>query len=458
MVPSKTSTTLTMTNRASFGTRIGAIAATVGSAVGLGNIWRFPYVAGENGGGAFIIVYIGCVLLLGIPVMLSEFIIGRSTHLNMRGALKKLSPRSKVHNVAFVCVLGAIITLGFYSVVCGWVLEYIYQAVVGNLSGHTTEEYSAIFSDFVASPYRNVLLTVLFLGINFFVMLGGVRKGVELTSSIMMPLLFVLLVIFCINSLLLPNSGKGLNFLFEVDFSKLTWRGVVDAFGQAFMSLTLGIAGLITFSSYFKDKAPLVRDACTIATLDTLVALLAGVVIFPAVFSFGMQPEAGPKLVFEVLPNIFQQMPGGYIWAVLFFVLLFFAALTSTISLSEIPITFISEEFKTGRKTATFIVAGMTLVIAVVSALSFNVLSGVSIIDKNIFDFLNDLSSNFFMLLGGLFTAIYVGWFLDKKVITAQLTNNGALRTRIQWIVIFCLRFVAPVAVIFIFLCYMGII
>lgn len=447
-----------MSNRASFGSRMGAIAATVGSAVGLGNIWRFPYEAGENGGGAFIIVYIGCVLLLGIPVMLSEFIIGRGTHLNMRGALKKLSPNSKVHNVAFICVVGAIITLGFYSVVCGWVLEYLYQSVVGNLSGRTTAEYSEIFTDFISSPVRNVLLTVVFLIINFFVMLGGIRKGVERTSSVMMPLLFLLLVIFAVNSLLLPNSGKGLEFLFDVDFSKLSWRGVVDAFGQAFMSLTLGIAGLVTFSSYFKDETPLVRDACTIASLDTLVALLAGVVIFPAVFSFGMQPEAGPKLVFEVLPSIFQQMPGGYLWAVMFFVLLFFAALTSTISLSEIPITFISEEFKITRKKSTFIVAIFTLVIAVLSALSFNVLSCIVVAEMNLFDLFNYLASNFFMLLGGLFTAIYVGWFLDRKVITAQLTNNGALRTRVQGAVVFCLRFIAPVAVIVIFLYYLGII
>lgn len=447
-----------MGNRASFGSRMGAIAATVGSAVGLGNIWRFPYEAGENGGGAFIIVYIGCVLLLGIPVMLSEFIIGRGTHLNMRGALKKLSPNSKIHNVAFICVIGAIITLGFYSVVCGWVLEYLYQSAVGNLSGRTTAEYSQIFTDFISSPVRNVLLTVVFLAINFFVMLGGIRKGVERTSSVMMPLLFLLLIIFAVNSLLLPNSGKGMEFLFNIDFSKLTWRGVVDAFGQAFMSLTLGIAGLITFSSYFKDDAPLVRDACTIATLDTLVALFSGIVIFPAVFSFGMQPEAGPKLVFEVLPNIFQQMPGGYFWALMFFVLLFFAALTSTISLSEIPITFISEEFKISRKKATFIVAIFTLVIAVLSALSFNMLSSIVVAEMNLFDLFNYLASNFFMLLGGLFTAIYVGWFLDKKVITAQLTNNGALRTRVQGAVVFCLRFIAPVAVIVIFLCYLGII
>ncbi|MDO4511582.1 MAG: sodium-dependent transporter [Bacteroidales bacterium] len=447
-----------MTNRASFGSRVGAIAATVGSAVGLGNIWRFPYEAGENGGGAFIIVYIGCVLLLGIPVMLSEFIIGRGTHLNMRGALKKLSPNSKIHNVAFICVLGAIITLGFYSVVCGWVLEYLYQAAVGNLCDRSAAEYSQIFTDFISNPYRNVLLTVAFLAINFFVMLGGVRKGVERTSSVMMPLLFLMLLVFAVNSLLLPNAGKGLEFLFSVDFSQLTWRGVVDAFGQAFMSLTLGIAGLITFSSYFKDEAPLVRDACTIATLDTLVAILAGVVIFPAVFSFGMQPEAGPKLVFEVLPNIFQQMPGGYVWGVMFFVLLFFAALTSTISLSEIPITFISEEFHLTRKKATFIVAALTLVIAVVSALSFNVLSDTMVSGMNLFDFFNYLSSNFFMLMGGLFTAIYVGWFLDRKVITAQLTSGGRYRTRVQWAVIFCLRYIAPVAVVIIFLYYLGII
>lgn len=455
---SQTSTNFHMSERASFGTRVGAIAATVGSAVGLGNIWRFPYEAGENGGGAFIIVYIGCVLLLGIPVMLSEFIIGRGTHLNMRGALKRLSPNSKIHNVAFVCVVGAIVTLGFYSVVCGWVLEYLYQSVIGGLSGHTSAEFTAIFSNFITNPCRNVLLTVVFLAVNFFVMLGGVKKGVERTSSVMMPLLFLLLLIFSINSLLLPNSGKGLSFLFDVDFSKLTWHGVVDAFGQAFMSLTLGISGLITFSSYFKDEAPLVRDACTIASLDTLVAVLAGVVIFPAVFSFGMEPASGPKLVFEVLPSIFQQMPGGYLWSVLFFVLLLFAALTSTISLSEIPITFITEEFKMPRKKATWIVAALTLVVAVLSALSFNVLSGFTVGGMVLFDFFNYLSSNFFMLLGGLFTAIYVGWFLDRKVIHAQLTNGGALRTRVQGAVVFCLRFVAPVAVVVIFLYYLGII
>ena len=439
-----------MKERASFGSRLGAIAATVGSAVGLGNIWRFPYEAGQNGGGAFIIVYIGCVILLGVPVMLSEFIIGRSTHKNMRGALKQLSPNSKVHNFSFVCVIGAIITLAFYSVVCGWVLEYLFQNIFGNMDGH--------FADLTGSGWRSVLWTLLFLGVNFAVMLMGVRKGVERISSVMMPLLFLILIIFCVNSCFMPKAKEGFEFLFSPDFSKLTWKGVIDAFGQAFMSLTLGIAGLVTYASYFKDDSPLMRDASTIAILDTLVAVLAGVMIFPAVFSYGMQPEAGPKLIFEVLPAVFQQMPGGYVWAVMFFVLLLFASLTSTISLSEIPITFIAEEKKVSRRRSTFYVAVFIVITSTICALSFNVLSDITLFGMNIFDIFNYVSSNVFMLLGGLFTAIYVGWFLNRKVVHDQLTNHGALTTRVEGYVIFCLRFVAPVAVFFIFLWCVGLI
>lgn len=449
---------MTAKKRLGFATRMGAVAATVGSAVGLGNIWRFPYEAGQNGGGAFIIVYLICVLLLGIPVMLSEFIIGRSTHKNMMGALKQLSPGSKVYGFSYVCIAGAIVTLGFYSVVCGWVIEYLVQAVSGGLSGHTPEEYSGIFGDFVGSAWQCTLWTVAFLAINFVVLSRGVQKGIERVSSVMMPLLFILLVIFCVNSLMLPNSWKGVEFLFSPDFSKLTWKGVVDAMGQAFMSLTLGISGLVTYASYFKDETPLARDASVIAVLDTLVAVLAGVVIFPAVFSFGMQPEAGPKLVFEILPSIFQQMAGGYIWAILFFVLLFFASLTSTISLSEIPIVFISEEFHMSRNRSICWVAGLTLVIAILSALSFNVLSDVVVWDMNLFDLFNYAASNVFMLLGGLFTAVYVGWFLDKRIIADQLSNRDHLNKAVLNYTVVCLRYVAPVAVIVIFLYCVGMI
>ncbi len=445
--------------RIGFATRMGAIAATVGSAVGLGNIWRFPYQAGENGGGAYILVYLICVLLLGIPIMMSEFVIGRSTHKSMKGAVEELTPGSPFKLFAYIGVLGGLLICGYYCVVCGWVIEYLWSSASGNLLGHTPEEYSNIFSTFVSSPWRCVMWTLLFLILNFLVLNRGVEKGIERISSFMMPLLFLLLIVFCVNSLLLPDSDEGMEFLFDVDFDDLGWKGVVDAMGQAFMSLSLGVTCLITYSSYFKDDSNLMKDAVTISGLDTLVAILAGIVIFPAVFSFGLEPNAGPKLIFEILPTIFQQMPGGSIWATLFFLLLFFASITSTISLSEIPITFLIDEYKISRGKAIAITAVLMTVIAVLSALSFSTLSDVKLLGRNLFDFLDFVGPNFFMLLGGLVTAIYVGWVLKKDVIHEQLTNGGKHRSRfVQPYIIFSLRYIAPVAIVIIFLYYVGII
>jgi len=445
--------------RIGFATRMGAIAATVGSAVGLGNIWRFPYQAGENGGGAYILVYLICVLLLGIPIMMSEFVIGRSTHKSMKGAVEELTPGSPFKLFAYIGVLGGLLICGYYCVVCGWVIEYLWSSVSGNLLGHTPEEYSNIFSTFVSSPWRCVMWTLLFLILNFLVLNRGVEKGIERIASFMMPLLFLLLIVFCVNSLLLPDSDEGMEFLFEVDFDDLGWKGVVDAMGQAFMSLSLGVTCLITYSSYFKDDSNLMKDAVTISGLDTLVAILAGIVIFPAVFSFGLEPNAGPKLIFEILPTIFQQMPGGSIWATLFFLLLFFASITSTISLSEIPITFMIDEYKISRVKAIAITAVLMTIIAVLSALSFSTLSDVKLLGRNLFDFLDFVGPNFFMLLGGLVTAIYVGWVLKKDVIHEQLTNGGKHRSRfVQPYIIFSLRYIAPVAIVIIFLYYVGII
>jgi NSS family neurotransmitter:Na+ symporter len=437
---------------------LGAIAAAVGSAVGLGNIWRFPYEAGVNGGGAFILVYICCILVMGIPVILSEFIIGRSTHSNMKSALKQLSPGKKYYLFSYICILGSFVVIGFYSVVCGWIIEYLYQAAMGNLSGHTPEQYSDMFSSLVASPWRCVGWTVLFLVFNFMVMSRGIEKGIERVASIMMPLLFVILIVFCVKSLFLPGASKGLKFLFYPDFSKLTLRGVLDAFGQAFLSLSIGISCLVTYSSYFKDDASLVKDAATVGVLDTLVAILSGVMIFPAVFSFGVEPAAGPRLIFEVLPGIFQQMTGGYLWALLFFLLVFFASLTSTISLSEIPITFMIEEHKMTRPRAIAWTAFFTFVLAVVAALSFNVLDDIKIFGKSIFDAMDYAASNIFMLIGGVFTALYVGWIMDRKVIHEQITNGGRLKGTMEPYLIFCMRYVAPVCIIFIFLYLTGII
>ncbi len=448
-----------MAKRAGFATRLGAIAAAVGSAVGLGNIWRFPYEAGANGGGAFILVYIGCIIVMGIPVILSEFIIGRSTHSNMKSALRQLSPGKKYYLFTYLCILGGFVVIGFYSVVCGWIIEYLYQAALGNLQGHTPQEYEAIFTGLVSNPWRCVGWTVIFLILNFLVMSRGIEKGIERVASIMMPLLFVILIIFCINSLLLPGAFKGLEFLFYPDFSELTLRGVLDAFGQAFLSLSIGISCLVTYGSYFKDDLSLSKDAATVGVLDTLVAILSGVMIFPAVFSFGVEPTAGPRLIFEVLPGIFQQMPGGYLWALLFFLLVFFASLTSTISLSEIPITFLIEEHKLSRRVAILWSAFFTFILAVLAALSFNVLDDVKLFGKSIFDAMDYAASNIFMLIGGLFTAVYVGWILDRKIVHDQLTNGGRLKaTVVEPYLIFCLRYIAPVSIIFIFLYLTGII
>ena len=447
-----------MSKRAGFATRMGAIAAAVGSAVGLGNIWRFPYEAGENGGGAFILVYIACIIVMGIPVLLSEFIIGRSTHSNMKAALKKLSPGKKYYLFTYLCIAGSFVVIGFYSVVCGWVIEYLYRAAIGGLSGHSADDFSAMFNALVSSPWRCVGWTVLFLVLNFLVLQRGIAKGIERVSSIMMPLLFIILIIFCVHSLMLPNALKGMDFLFTPDFSHLTWDGVLDAFGQAFLSLSIGIACLVTYSSYFKDEASLVKDATIVAVLDTLVAILSGIMIFPAVFSFGMEPTAGPQLIFEVMPAIFQQMPGGYIWALLFFLLVFFASLTSTISLSEIPVTFIIEEHKTTRNRAIFWTALLSFALAIVASLSFNVLEDIKLFDMNIFDMMDYCASNVIMLLGGLFTAVYVGWILDRKVVHDQLTNGGRLKGNSEPFMIFCMRYIAPVCIVFIFLSLTGII
>ena len=447
-----------MTKRVGFATRLGAIAAAVGSAVGLGNIWRFPYEAGVNGGGAFILVYIACILVMGIPVILSEFVIGRSTHSNMKSALLKLSPGKKYYLFTYICIFGSFVVIGFYSVVCGWIIEYLYQAALGNLSGHSSQEYNDMFTALVSSPWRCVGWTVLFLILNFMVMSRGIAQGIERVASIMMPLLFLILIVFCVNSLLLPGASEGLKFLFSPDFSQLTMKGVLDAFGQAFLSLSIGISCLVTYSSYFKDDTSLVKDAATVGILDTLVAILSGVMIFPAVFTFGVEPTAGPRLIFEVLPGIFQQMTGGYIWALLFFLLVFFASLTSTISLSEIPITFMIEEHKLSRPRAIAWTALFTFVLAVLAALSFNVLDDIKIFGKSIFDAMDYTASNVFMLIGGLFTAVYVGWILDRKVLHEQLTNGGRLKGAMEPYFVFCLRYVAPVSIFFIFLYLTGII
>lgn len=445
-----------MGKRAQFATRMGVIAATVGSAVGLGNIWRFPYEAGEHGGGAFLVLYIVCVMLLGIPVMIAEFVIGRSTHRNALSALQMLKPGSKFHWVSYVGIMASLMILSFYSVVAGWIVEYLFQSISGGLSGHTAQEYSEMFGAFTANPYRSVLWTMLFLLINFLVLRRGIEKGIERLSNIMMPILFLILIVFCVNSVLLPNSSAGLSFLFNPDFSKLTPKVVLGALGQAFFSLSLGLTCLLTYASYFSDKTPIVRSATIVAVLDTVVAILSGIIIFPAVFSFGLEPAAGPKLVFEILPGIFQQMPGGYFWAVAFFLLLFFASITSTISMSEISIAYFVEVRKMSRSNATLANTLIALVFGMLCALSFGVLSDFLLFGMTLFELFDYVSSNVLLPIGGVMLAVFVGWIVDLKVVDEQLTDYGTRRITLKHPIYFCIRYVAPICITLIFLYGLG--
>ncbi|MDE6310154.1 MAG: sodium-dependent transporter, partial [Muribaculaceae bacterium] len=423
-------------------TRTGVIAATVGSAVGLGNIWRFPYEAGMNGGGAFLLIYVICVFAVGVPVMLAEFVLGRGTHRGGAGAIAAISGKRFFKSVPIIGILASVLILSFYSVVAGWILEYLYWSVTQLFDPQVVDDYSARFGGFVANPVRTVGWTVLFLVLNFLVIVRGVEKGIERMSNILMPLLFLILVMFCVNSLMMPGAAEGLDFLFNPDFTKLSPSMVIDAMGQAFFSLSLGMTCLLTYASYFNDETPLLKSAVTVSVLDTLVAVLAGVVIFPAVFTYGMTPEAGSKLVFEILPAMFVQMPGGAVWAIFFFVLLFFAAITSTISMCEIPTAFFIENCKMKRRGAAAVVIGGLLVLSTLCALSFGPLSGVTMYGKTIFDLFDYVSSNILLPIGGIIVSIFVGWVVDRKFLNHQLSINNRcpqwlltlLRIAMRWL------------------------
>lgn len=446
-------------NRAQFATRLGVIATTVGSAVGLGNIWRFPYEAGNNGGGAFLICYLLCIIILGIPVLCAEFAIGRSTQSNIFGAFRQLKASGKWHWMGYVGIIASLMILSFYSVVAGWTMEYLYQSLSGGLNLTGKEAFHSHFTAFSTSNWRPIMWTVVFLLCNYIIVVRGVKKGIEKMSNIMMPALFVLLIIFCVNSLMMPKASEGLKFLFTPDFSKITPEVVVSALGQAFFSLSLGLGTMMTYGSYFSKDTRIVRSATITASLDTLVAVLAGLIIFPAVFSFGMSPVQGPALVFEVLPSIFAQMPGAQIWSVLFFFLLFLASLTSTISMSEVSIAFLTEEKKMTRTKASTINLIIALCGGVLSALSFGYLSDLNffgLFDVNFFTFFDFTSSNILLPLGGMLISIFAGWKLEHSTLKSTLTNSGKIGVKTFPLLVFSLKYLAPICIMLIFLLGLG--
>ena len=449
---------MTEVNRATFGSKLGVIMATVGCAVGLGNIWRFPYMLGQNGGAAFLAVYILCIILLGLPVMLTEFFIGRHSKRNAAGAFKLMAPGTKWSFIGYNGVLASFLILGFYSVVSGWTLEYMFQAVTGSLSNKSPEAFTQDFALFSSGIFRPIFWTIAFIGMTHFIIVSGVKDGIEKTSKIMMPLLFIILFALCIRSVTLPNAEKGLDFLFKPDFSKLTSAVVLSAMGQAFFSLSIGMGCLITYSSYFDNKTNMQNTALQVTILDTLVAVLAGVMIFPAVFSFGIAPTAGPELVFITLPNVFQQLPLGGLWSLVFFVLLALAALTSTISLHEVATAYIHEEYHISRAKAALFVSGGVLFLGIISSLSIGVWKEYTIFGLTFFDLLDYLTAKIMLPFGGMLICIYVGTRVDKKILKDELTNKGTVPFYFFNTYAFFMKYIAPFAIGLIFFNELGII
>ena len=442
--------------RASFGSKIGMILATAGGAVGLGNVWRFPYMVGQNGGAALIIVYVACVLLLGIPCMVSEFIIGR------RGAANTYRAYSEVGNgrpwkfVGLLGVMTGVLITGYYAVVSGWCLQYVYASALGQLRGDTSFVKS-YFQSFSTDPVRPVFWLVAILLLAHYVIIHGIRGGIEKASKVLMPALFILLLVIVVASCMLPDAGKGIDFLFKPDFSKFD-RGVfLGALGQSFYSLSIAMGCICTYASYYSRQTNLLGSAVQISFIDTMVAILAGLMIFPAAFSVGINPGSGASLVFLTLPNVFNQafagMPLlGWVVSLMFYLLLSLAALTSLISLHEVGTAFFYEELHISRRKGAAIVTASTMAVGVLCSLSLGAWSCLQIAGKSLFDVFDFVTGQIFLPVGGFLTCVFLGWFVPKKLVKDEFTNWGTLSSRLFPVFLFLVRFVCPVAILCIFM------
>ncbi len=450
-----------MAQKVQFGSKIGLIAATVGSAVGLGNVWRFPAEAQANGGAAFLLLYIGCVFLLGIPVMLAEFTLGRGCRSDSVGVFKKLAPHTPWWIVGAVAILASYLILSFYMVVAGWTFEYLWQSITGDLytpaqgltSIHGIEnldsQFTAKMHEYILTGARPLVMTYIMIAINLAILLLGVRKGIEKMSNILMPLLFILLLIFAGVACTLPQAVEGLEFFLKPDFSKITPTVVINALGQSFFSLSLGMGILITYSSYFPKNTKLTRTAVTVSLLDLLVAVMMGFIIFPAVKSFGLATHEleGATLVFVTLPEVFAQMPATQLWSILFFLLLMVAALTSTISLGEVSIAFMQDRFKLKRSTACCTVILPLFILSSICSLSQGSLSWIKIAGMNIFDFLDTVATNIMLPVVAIGICVYLGWFSPKNYFYNELTNYGKVESRFYHPIRAIVRYMAPILI-----------
>jgi len=440
------------TSRAVFGSKFGIIAAAAGSAIGLGNIWKFPYITGEYGGAAFLFIYLGFILAVGLPVMLSEFVIGRKARRNAYGAFKKLAPKGFWQNIGMLGVLAAFLILSFYGVVAGWSIKYVIFSLNNTWANTSATDIETIFNQFITSPIPPVFYQILFMVLTGLIVVVGVQKGIERYAKILMPVLLVIIIILDIRAITLPGSMEGLKFLFHPDFSKLSWEAVLNALGHAFFSLSLGMGTLITYGSYINKKNNLVTTAVEVTIADTVIALLAGIAIFPVVFAFGIEPDAGPGLVFITLPNVFMQMPGGYFFSILFFTLLTVAALTSSISILEVVVAYFSEELKLKRPSATVLATILAALLGIICSLSMGVFSDYSILCFNFFDLLDFIAANIFLPLGGMFIALFIGWRFGKFKVFKEVAHGGKLKGWFLSAFMILVRYVAPISIFAVFI------
>ena len=445
-----------MSYRGSFGSKLGVVLAAAGSAVGLGNVWRFPTEVGNNGGAAFILIYLFSVFFIGVPVMVSEFVIGRNTHANTITAFRKLAPKSWWRIGGIEGVFVAFFISCYYIVVAGWTLHYTVASFANRLSGD--HDYKAFFNDFVSSPWEPVAYAVVFMLMTHFVIVRGVERGIERFSKLMMPMLLLIIAVLVICSFSMSGFTEGITFLLRPDFSKVTPTVVLSAVGQAFYSLSLAMGCLCTYASYFGPDTNLAKTAMNVSLIDTCVAILCGFIIFPAVFSVpGVEPGEGPGLVFITLPHVFNiafhSVPViGYLFSGLFYLLLLLSALTSAISLHEPVTAYIHEEWHFSRKSAAWMVTLGCILLAVACSLSMGIWNSFQIGGLCLFDLFDYVSAKIILPLGGIIICLFVGWRLDRQLVYNEVTNSGRLRIRFFRLYIFLVRWVAPLAIAFIFL------
>ena len=436
--------------RDGFTNTFGVLVATLGSAVGLGNIWKFPSLTGTNGGAGFLLVYLLATLLVGLPVMIVETMLGRAARANAVTTFERVAP----HNQGWWKIIGwmgfaaALLIMAFYSEVAGWVYAYIFKAISGSLTTTDPKIAGDIFGELVANPFSSLIWQWVVLGITGSIIMMGVSKGIEAVTRKLMPLLFILLLVLCARSLTLPGAAQGLTFLFSPDFSKISGAVVLTALGLAFFKLSIGMGTMLTYGSYFRDDQNIPVTTTRVMLADLTVSLLAGIAIFPAVFAFGFAPEAGPSLVFMTIPAVFTSMPGGTLFMTLFFILTAVASVGAILSLLEVPVAILSERFGFGRKKASLLTILAIALLGAPAALSSSLTAEFKLFGMNSFNLFDFLSSNILLPLGGILICLFVGWVYGLPQLEKQLSNNGTLHNRLLLkTVFFLVRFLTPLLI-----------